>query len=169
MRRILRYAAGVAVVVVTMVSLTGCGPWDRQMTDLDVLVNASPMTTFIATRNAPAGTAYAQFDWSSDGCSSGPFGSTPYDFSQACWRHDFSYRNLKRVEAQTGGDMWNERNKYVADRRFQDDMHRRCEAFNAIIKPTCNVAAETFYNAVRLVEPYASDQTQTDNPRNFGW
>jgi hypothetical protein len=167
-RRSARLAVAVASVVLAAQALTGCTA-EIQMKDLDTLVNGSPMTTFLSVRAAPAKTPYAKFDWATDGCSSGPIGSSPYDFTQQCWRHDFSYRNLKRIEAQTGKDTWNERNKYVADRRFQDDLKRRCETFSSIIRPTCNVAAEAFYNAVRLVEPYASDQTETDNPRNFRW
>ncbi len=161
-----RFLAGLAVALVFGASLTGC-QWVKPMSDLDKLVNDSPMATFLEVRAAPAATPYASFDWTTDGCSSGPIGASPYNFTQACWRHDFSYRNLKRIEAQTGADMWNERNKYVADRRFQVDLKRRCDTFNVVVRPTCNAAAESFYNAVRLVAPYASDQTAADDPRHF--
>lgn len=155
-------------LVLGLQMLPGCS-WVKPMQDLDKVVNDTTMTGFLGVRAHPAGTPYAGFDWTTDGCSSGPLGDSPYKFTEACWRHDFSYRNLKRIEAETRADMWNERNKYVADRRFQDDMKRRCETYNVVVKPTCNVAAETFYRAVRLVPPYASDQTEADNPRHFRW
>ena len=156
-------------LVMALIGLAGCQApaWAPEMRSLDNIVNSATMEQFLLVRSAPAGTAYATFDWSTDGCS--VVGSGPYNFSKACWRHDFAYRNLKRIEAATGGDMWNERNKYVADKRFQYDLKDRCSEYSSWIRPTCNVAAETYYLAVRAAPPSYSSQTLDEDPRTFRW
>lgn len=90
-----------------------------QLVRLDELVFELPIDAFIESwaRQDREGVDQS-FDWTSDGCSAGPFRDL-FDESlqQACIRHDFAYRNLgqmglaatddvrARVDAQLGADI----------------------------------------------------------------
>ena len=142
--------------------------WNVQMGDLDYIVNTVSYDGFNAMHLHPPA-IYSFMDWSTDGCSAGIIGGGPYHFDQACYRHDFSWRNLKRITSQTGHVEFNERNKYVADERFYNDMKHRCTSYNIFARPTCYATAYTYFKAVRSVAPYASAQTLHDNPSHFSW
>jgi hypothetical protein len=158
-----------AAISVVLSACDTAVPATTQLTDLDRLVNVISYEQFESLHQHPESSGYAYMDWSTDGCSAGPLGGSPYHFDEACFRHDFSWRNLKRITKLSGHELFTERNKYVADQRFLNDMKHRCDSYNAFVKPTCVVAAEGFYRAVRLVTPYASDQTLSENPHNFRW
>ncbi len=149
--------------------LTRRRPATQQLSDLDHLVNGVSYETFESLHQHPETTSYTYMDWSTDGCSAGPLGGSPYHFDEACFRHDFSWRNLKRISSDSGHQLFTERNKYVADQRFLTDMKHKCDSYNFIVKPTCDVAADGYYRAVRLITPYASDQTLAENPHDFVW
>ena len=140
--------------------------WTTQMNDLDYIVNTVSYANF-QTMHAHPPAQYSYMDWSTDGCSDGVIGGGPYNFTPACYVHDFAWRNLKRITSTTGHPMWNERNKYVADERFYNDMKTRCQAINVFIRPTCVAVALVYFKAVRAITPYASDQTLKDNPTHF--
>ncbi len=164
------FVAGVVSALALLLSACDATPTaQQQLSDLDHLVNGISYDSFASLHQDPAASGYAYMDWSTDGCSAGPLGGSPYHFDEACFRHDFSWRNLKRISAQSGHQLFTERNKYVADQRFLNDMKHRCDSYNVIVKPTCIAAAEGYYRAVRLVTPYASDQTLAENPTHFSW
>lgn len=169
-RRLFVLLAAVAGVIGLATSCTPAVPtFGEQMADLDHLTNSISYDQFVALKNRPDKAPYGYMDWSTDGCSAGPIGGSPYGFTDACYRHDFSWRNLKRIKDPSGNSRWNERNKWVADQQFLEDMKFRCEQFNVVVKPTCIGAAEGYYRSVRLITPYASDQTLNERPSQFSW
>ncbi len=91
----------------------------EQLARLEELVFELPIEAFIEVRDAEGREGVdATFDWTSDGCSAGPFRDL-FDegLQQACIRHDFAYRNLgqmglaatdevrRRVDAQLAADI----------------------------------------------------------------
>jgi hypothetical protein len=93
------------------------------------------------------------FDWTTDWCSAPMVGSTgrSFDFRWPCRRHDFGYRNLKRLDRVHGpaGTWWNATTKLAVDRRFLTDMHLHCGARPWWDESPCRAWATTFYGAVR--------------------
>jgi len=92
------------------------------------------------------------FDWSTDGCSAPLVGNTgrSFDFTAACHRHDFGYRNLRRLEDRYGVDEWNSATRKEVDQQFLADMRAHCHGRSFLLRPTCYAWAQTFYAAVRL-------------------
>jgi hypothetical protein len=95
------------------------------------------------------------FDWTHDGCSAPVLGSTgrAYDFLQPCMRHDFGYRNLKRLEHRYGAGhtYWNATNRRRVDQQFLADMKAHCTRRSWLLRISCFVSAYTYYTAVRSV------------------
>ena len=87
-------------------------------------------------------TEYA-FDWSTDYCSSSPDNPFGFPFSTACARHDFGYRNYKAVEQFPA-------NKARLDQAFYADLKRKCNTYNAVVRPACLSLAWTYYQAVSV-------------------
>ena len=87
--------------------------------------------------------------WDSDGCSAPVLGSGPFDFTLACSRHDFGWRNLKAVH-DTSSPIWHVDNKDRVDAGFLYDMRARCGAVPAIWRIGCDTTARVYYTAVRL-------------------
>jgi hypothetical protein len=79
-----------------------------------------------------------QLDWSSDACSWSPDKPLGYNFTPACHRHDFGYRNYKRQ------GRFNETTRAAIDSNFKSDMYTLCDGAWA-----CNRAADVYYAAVR--------------------
>ena len=80
----------------------------------------------------PAGPATAHpayLVWESDGCSAPVLGSGPFDFSLACYRHDFGWRNLKAIHADEV-PVWTVGNKDRVDAGFLWDMRTRCASLS---------------------------------------
>ncbi|MGN9839208.1 phospholipase A2 [Nonomuraea sp. H19] len=101
-------------------------------------------------RNTEAVKAY-EFDWSSNGC------SVPEDIKNAdswklvflipCTRHDFGYRNVKKLSSTSS---WKTFKKGV-DSAFHGDMKRTCDrSFSGAKKIACKTVAYEFYAAVKL-------------------
>jgi len=87
--------------------------------------------------------------WESDGCSAPVLGSGPFDFSLACNRHDFGWRNLRGIDA---GDtpVWHAANKDRVDAGFLVDMRTRCAGLSGLSRLGCDTTARVYYTAVRL-------------------
>jgi hypothetical protein len=88
-------------------------------------------------------------DWTSDGCSTQlPFGlgntGRSFDFTKACTRHDFAYRNFARLGGLT------EPVRARVDRQFLSDMRTDCSRRSWTQRHTCRAWAQTYYRAVRL-------------------
>ncbi|MQA07197.1 MAG: phospholipase [Pseudonocardiaceae bacterium] len=79
-----------------------------------------------------------QLDWASDACSWSPDEPLGFDFTPACYRHDFGYRNYKRQ------GRFNEDTRLTIDDNFYADLKVICAG-----NYTCNGTAWTYYRAVR--------------------
>jgi hypothetical protein len=115
------------------------------------MLYATRLSDFVAVAKSPPD---SWFDWSTDGCSAPLVGNTgrSFNFTNACRRHDFGYRNLKLLERRygTGSTYWNGAGRERVDRQFRADMVSHCNGRPVIDRPTCWAWAETFYRAVRI-------------------
>jgi hypothetical protein len=87
--------------------------------------------------------------WESDGCSAPVIGSGPFDFSLACYRHDFGWRNLKAIHGDAV-PVWTADNKDRVDAGFLWDMRTRCASLSPVLRIGCDTTARVYYTAVRL-------------------
>jgi hypothetical protein len=87
--------------------------------------------------------------WESDGCSAPVLGSGPFDFSVACGRHDFGWRNLKAIDSDVV-PVWHVENKDRVDAGFLYDMRGRCTSIPPVLRIGCDTTARVYYTAVRL-------------------
>lgn len=130
------------LVVVAMLSATAPSP-----------LRSVERTTF--RLSLPAFVALAEsdhrdrrLDWSSDGCSAPMVGSTgrSFDFTDACRRHDFAYRNYRTIDK---GRHWNEKLRHRIDAKFRSDMMTTCATRPRTMRAMCRGWARTFFRAVR--------------------
>ena len=105
----------------------------------DIDINAFAREKFALKR------AYPQLDWTTDGCSAPVVGNEgkSFNFTQACVRHDFGYRNIKRLGKFT------EAVRETLDQQFHRDLTSSCTNQARTRKIRCFMWAETFYVAVR--------------------
>jgi hypothetical protein len=89
--------------------------------------------------------AYPHLDWTTDGCSAPVVGGEgrSFNFTQACVRHDFGYRNTKRL------GQFDEMVRTKLDEQFRRDLESSCATQVRTRKIRCLMWAETFYVAVR--------------------
>ena len=89
--------------------------------------------------------AYPSLDWTTDGCSAPVIGNEgrSFNFTQACTRHDFGYRNTKRLGQFT------EAVRTKIDEQFHRDLETSCISQVRTRKIRCLMWAETLYVAVR--------------------
>jgi len=89
--------------------------------------------------------AYPHLDWTTDGCSAPVVGGEgrSFNFTHACVRHDFGYRNIKRL------GQFNEVVRTKLDEQFRRDLESSCATQVRTRKIRCQMWAETFYVAVR--------------------
>ncbi len=90
-----------------------------------------------------------RLDWRTDLCSAPVVESSgrSFDFSLACRRHDFAYRNLSRVD---GGRHWTAPLRARVDEVFRADMRADCLPRRATLRMRCLLWAEAYYRAVRI-------------------
>ncbi|MCM4084330.1 phospholipase [Actinoplanes sp. TRM88002] len=86
-------------------------------------------------------TAYA-FDWTTDYCTSSPDQPSGFDFRLSCQRHDFGYRNYEAAGGFAS-------NKVRLDDMFYGDLSRKCDSYNAVVRPACDGLAWTYYQAAK--------------------
>lgn len=84
-----------------------------------------------------------RFDWSTDYCTASPERPLGYDFTLACWHHDFGYRNYKALGRFTG-------NKDRLDIVFYADLRRVCRTYQLVLQPACYTLAWAYYEAVHI-------------------
>lgn len=135
-----------ALIVGLVLSLA---PASRQPSPLEAvrkLTFATSLPEFIRKADDPRHDA--RLVWDSDGCSAPVFGNAgkTYDFTSACRRHDFGYRNLKRID---GGKHWDETVRERVDRVFLADMRRDCAARPTAQRTACGRWANLYFAAVR--------------------
>jgi Prokaryotic phospholipase A2 len=121
-----------------------CAPGERPPPSPAELVDRfiqAPLDQFIAARESAG--RDPRLDWSSDDCSAPLVGSTglSFDFTDACRRHDFGYRNTKDLGSFA-------RHKAEIDARFHQDMYDHCATRNVFLRASCFGWADRFYWAV---------------------
>ncbi len=104
--------------------------------------------------------AYDFMDWSTDNCS-GPNVGMHAEFRVACLRHDLSWRSLAAID-EASGRVWNERNRYVADEKFEDDIVAYCvQTYSFLLlyekRVNCEKDARIYYLGVRKLAGYRSN------------
>jgi hypothetical protein len=114
------------------------------------LLYATPLEVFVA---AVATRRDRWFDWSTDWCSAPLVGNTgrSFDFTKACRRHDFGYRNLRLLDARYGrGRFWTATTRERVDRNFKADMRLDCAVRPWWEHATCTNWVEIYFRAVRI-------------------
>lgn len=101
------------------------------------------------TRIAASRSRDPRLDWSTDLCSAPVVESSgrSFDFSDACRRHDFAYRNLGRID---GGRRWTAAVRGRVDAVFRADMRTDCDPRPPVARAKCRMWAEAFFRAVRI-------------------
>ena len=149
MRFTLRVLVAVTSVL-TVASPASAGSIHSPTADLanvERLMYSTSMSGFIAAVGSDQ-----WFDWSTDFCSAPLVGNTgrSFNFTNACRRHDFGYRNLHLLDRRYASGYWNIINRKRVDQQFLTDMRAHCWSRPWYDEPTCLAWAETFYAAVRL-------------------
>lgn len=120
---------------------------------LETLVFRTPLAAFVRIASRPTN-ADSSFDWSTDHCSAPLVGSTgrSFDFTAACDRHDFAYRNFKRAEStdQQRSRIWNSQMRHRIDLQFRRDMNDHCSSRAVTDRATCRMWSEVFFRLVRV-------------------
>ena len=149
MRHVLRVLVAVTTVL-TVASPAFAGSVRSAATDqafVERMLYTTSMSGFIAAVGSDT-----WFDWNTDFCSAPLVGNTgrSFNFTNACRRHDFGYRNLQLIDRRYGGGHWNSSSRKRVDQQFLADMKRHCWARPWYDEPTCLAWAETFYAGVRI-------------------
>lgn len=135
------------VVLVLSLGLPAAVAADEALTDHEVvarIVFDLDLATFTRSRNRLR-REFRHLDWSTNGCSAPLVGGTgrSFDFRWACIRHDFGYRNYKRL------GLFGPDTRFAIDERFRMDMDESCAPRRRTRKVRCIAWAELFYAAVR--------------------
>jgi hypothetical protein len=117
---------------------------------LESIIYTNSLTEFLNLFHSDARPSC--FEWCTNACSLSPdsFNFGIVDWQPACARHDFSWRNLKKLGA------FDDENKLKADNQLRDGMIELCGTHQACIKEVA-----IYYKAVRLV------QTNTANHNHW--
>ena len=99
-----------------------------------------PMAEFLKARASGPG----PFDWDSDGCTDSPDEPGGWNFRDACYRHDFGYRNYGGGPIQASPT---DETRADADSRFRDDLLDECGQVEE--RRRCQALAHTYYGASR--------------------
>lgn len=118
------------------------GTWETA----EKYVFSTPLSAFIAA--AERTDRDARLDWTTDNCSAPVLGSAgkTYDFTDACRRHDFAYRNLARLD---NGRRWTHALRLKVDNRFLADMRNHCAHRPSVQRTACRAWATLYFDTVR--------------------
>ncbi len=119
---------------------------DHAVSVLRRLAFSSSLSTFIRAADDPK--QDSRLDWSSDSCSAPLVGGTgrTFDFTNACRRHDFSYRNFSRID---DGIWWDAPTRRRVDDKLLADMRLGCSVRPPRDRLLCRGWALLFYRTVR--------------------
>ena len=159
-------AALVAVVALVVVAVASCTPkptaaeLDRKLyatslVSFDVWwrgeqaaanrVSRATVDRWLATSPSRLDSAAARarpWDVSTDLCSFAPDSGPGFDFRLPCIRHDFAWRNLRRLGIGTRA------RRLAASRQFLRDMDATCATRPALQRGACRTVARTYFAAV---------------------
>jgi Flp pilus assembly pilin Flp len=107
---------------------------------VDQYISDASLQEFLDYRNSDE--RDPRLDYSTDECSAPVLGNSPFNFKDACLRHDFGYRNYKKL------GVFKEM-KSTVDKRFLQDMKDHCAEQSVWKRPACYGMAYTYYNAVK--------------------
>lgn len=144
--RVTRRVTGFAVAMVAALSIVTAAPAgaltvpEKQQVLYRELASVSVFNSMYATRTTSPNN---EFNWTTDLCSWSPDNPFGFNFSSACRRHDFNYRNFK------DNSIWNTTNKGQIDTVFYNDMKAICVPYSWFKEASCKGLAGTYYNAVR--------------------
>ena len=149
MRHVLRVLVAVTSVL-TVASPAAAGPVHSAALDqvlIERMLYATTMGDFIASVGSDP-----WFDWSTDYCSAPLVGNTgrSFNFTNACRRHDFGYRNLQLLDRRYATHVWNAASRRRVDQQFLADMKSHCRMRPWYDEAPCFVWAATFYAVVRV-------------------
>ena len=149
MNRLLRVVVAVTMTL-TVASPVSAGSAHTAKTDqayVEKMLYSTSLKDFVASVDSDK-----WYDWSTDFCSAPLVGNTgrSFDFTNACRRHDFGYRNLHLLDRRYGGDHWNSSARKRVDKQFLSDMRSNCKSRSWWDEPPCYAWAQTFYTAVRM-------------------
>lgn len=91
------------------------------------------------------------WDVSTDLCSSSPDSGPVFDFRLPCIRHDFAWRNLRRLQRQLGGSIDTRPRRLEASRQFLQDMDATCGTRPPLQRTACRATARAYFGAVAAV------------------
>ena len=91
------------------------------------------------------------YDVSTDFCSFAPESGPGFDFRAPCVRHDFAWRNLKRLQSIIGGHVDTHARRLSATRQFLADMRSTCATRSLPNRAACGAVAAAYYRAVVAV------------------
>ncbi|CAA9497385.1 MAG: hypothetical protein AVDCRST_MAG30-1714 [uncultured Solirubrobacteraceae bacterium] len=140
-------ADGARDAICRIVALQGCGPDAEQpppsRDELTDRYTRAPLDEFLDYRNSAG--RDGRLDFSTDGCSAPVVGSTgiSFDFTDACLRHDFGYRNYKALGRF-------DKEKGRVDRQFYEDMRDHCATRSVLLRRSCEGWAQRFYAGVAV-------------------
>jgi hypothetical protein len=134
----------------SLTSPASAGPVHSAAADrayVEHMMYSTPMSGFLASVGIDQ-----WFDWSTDFCSAPLVGNTgrSFNFTNACRRHDFGYRNLHLLDRRYGSGNWNSISRKRVDQQFLSDMRAHCRSRAWYDEPTCFAWAEAYYTGVRL-------------------
>ncbi|HSB86190.1 MAG TPA: phospholipase A2 [Ilumatobacteraceae bacterium] len=149
MKHILRVVVAVTTVL-TVASPAAAGSTHSAASDqayVEQIMYSTSMRGFLDAAGSDT-----WFDWSTDYCSAPLVGNTgrSFNFTNACRRHDFGYRNLHLLDRRYGDGHWTDASRKRVDLQFLEDMRNHCGSRRWWDEPTCLAWAQTFYAAVRL-------------------
>ncbi|KAF1834735.1 hypothetical protein BDW02DRAFT_497598 [Decorospora gaudefroyi] len=119
-------------------------PSQSKLTDVEEITEKYlfniTLSEFIANREARTGPS--ELIWASDQCTDAPENPFGFDFTRACYRHDFGYRNFQKQ------NRWTVSNKARIDSNFKKDMFKLCQ--DETFQDACEGTAILYYEAVRV-------------------
>lgn len=149
----MKHIVRVVVAVTTVLAVASPAAADsthsaaRDQAYIEQMMYDAPMSEFLDAVGTDT-----WFDWRTDFCSAPLVGNTgrSFNFTNACRRHDFGYRNLRLLDRRYGAGHWTSSSRKRVDLQFLDDIGDHCDSRRWWDEPTCYAWARTFYTAVRL-------------------
>ncbi len=145
----------VGVIAFVVLAVSACNPsYAEQKSQVDTMLHQSARA-FAAQASNPAFRArHPALDFTTDGCSNwflpdhlNDTGAT-FDFTAACWHHDFGYRNYSRFN-RAGILPDPDASRKRIDDMFRTDMVTDCGRRPAWMRPTCTARSDLYYLLAR--------------------
>lgn len=118
--------------------------------------SSTSYSTWLSARNNQSAWVDYDLDWSTDYCSDSPDNPLGFDFKLSCARHDFGYRNYKRLGIFTSTV------KSRVDSAFYEDLKRKCATYSWVVRGACYSLAWTYYQAVKAFGTVTVAQADID-------